>query len=197
MIRRVGICAVATLFVVGLAGSPASAQTKVREDRIGDAAPRVDIVSTKVQNNRTSFAVTIRIAKVEKRRTGAAIIFGGATEATQAVLIEAVPVSRGRYQVRGYTADDSSETLTPLACASGAATVRQGTGGYFRFVVPQSCLGARAGRQATTAITFDKRVTQGSVVQQDLRGLRRGDETSRGDEDAPVDFSSVVTTRLG
>ena len=53
--------------------SPASAQTKTRKDKVGDATSNVDIRSAKVQNNARSYGLTVRFQKVQKRRTAVAV----------------------------------------------------------------------------------------------------------------------------
>ncbi|MFY0408415.1 hypothetical protein [Solicola sp. PLA-1-18] len=204
--RRILLVVLTVAVTVGLAGAPASAQTKVRKDKIGDAPANVDIRSAKVQNNASKLAVTVRFQKVQKRRTSLAVSFlpGSLDELTDSdstltfYSLSSEPVSGGRYSARLVRISfDGSQSLDDLdeqrvRCPGLSARWKRGTRGFARVVVPQSCLGADAGRQVMAVTSFDKKaIASGLAVRQSLRG-------DLSDDEIPIDFiDSPISTRRG
>ncbi|MFY0405447.1 hypothetical protein [Solicola sp. PLA-1-18] len=189
------IAFVAAGVVVGLAGAPASAQTKTRKDKAGDAPSRVDIRSVKVQNNAAKFAVTVRMANVVKRQTIATVGVSKNFESDAPVfIVESVPVAGGRYKTTALLLPSDPEAGRPsrVQCPGLQTTVKTGKRGYFRFVMPQSCLGAAAGRVETSAFSYDKQDFGGAVFS---NIARRGDEPSSIED--LTDETSTITTRRG
>ncbi|MDO9377506.1 MAG: hypothetical protein Q7T56_01555 [Nocardioidaceae bacterium] len=191
MLRRVVVTLVATGVVVALAGSPASAQTKVRADPRGDSPARTDITGVKVQNTADRFAVTVRLADVRPGRTAVAFGSGRTPNAQAGFLVDVFPVSKGRFSTR-VIAGAGEEEAAPLRCPAARTTVKAGRRGYVRVVLPQSCLGALAGRQSTDVISYDKRALGGDVSS-DVSAAERGDLS----DELAFDFVSTVTTRRG
>ncbi|MFY0409237.1 hypothetical protein [Solicola sp. PLA-1-18] len=195
--RRFLVAAVTAGVVVGLAAAPASAQTKTRKDKVGDAPARVDIRSVKVQNNSANFAVTVRVANVTKRKTSAVVFFGtpsGKAGTKNLVSFETIPVSKGRYKFAA-TKVDADGQASEFTCAGAGVTIKGGANGYFRVKVPQSCLGADAGTQRTQVFTYDKQEAKG---QQQSGRLLRGDEGAGAGDDISSDtLRTPITTRRG
>ena len=187
--RRLLVSLLVAGVAVGLLGSPASAQTKVRKDTVGEAPARFDIRSVKIQNTTTKLAVTVRLTTVQKRRTSVIVFSSNSADGETSSYLQVVPVSKGRYQLSG--AVGVGDDVTQLRCPAATTRVRQGSRGFIRIVVPQSCLGASAGRQVTDVGAYDK---QSYAARQTALRAMRGDE----DANSVFDFlRTSITTRRG
>ncbi|MFY0408413.1 hypothetical protein [Solicola sp. PLA-1-18] len=185
--RRLLLVVLTVAVTVGLAGAPASAQTKVRKDKVGEVAADIDVRSAKVQNNRAAYALTLRFVKVRRGHTALAAFISPAGEPEAVYVLQVLPTSRGRYSPTLERLDlDGDSGLQKVGCPGAAARGKAGRRGYVRVVVPQSCFGADAGTLVTSAFSFDG--SEGGI----LSG-KRGDEPYQDDADGLSD----ITTRRG
>ncbi|MFY0408414.1 hypothetical protein [Solicola sp. PLA-1-18] len=193
--RRLLLVVLTVAVTVGLAGAPASAQTKVRKDKIGDAVANVDIRSAKVQNNSRNYAVTVRVQRVQRGVTGTVVLLlpAGAGNPDDATIygVATIPISGGRYSTQLFDLGSELDDEDRVSCPGLTSRVERGARGYVRTTVPQSCLGSAAGTLAALVGTFDKRDAGFRTA---MRAARRGDEPTSDTNDV---VDSFITTRRG
>ncbi|MFY0408416.1 hypothetical protein [Solicola sp. PLA-1-18] len=154
--KRALMVLVVAAVAVGLVASPASAQTKTRKDKVGDAAASFDLRSAVVSNRDNAIVVKTRFTKVTKRRTAVySYLTPRGTKYDQGYVVDSYPISKGRYRTVLFKLDGKDSTVVP--CSGVRSTWKKGARGLARVVVPQSCLGDDAGTLEVWPVVYDNR----------------------------------------
>ena len=133
-------------------GGPASAETKSKKDKTGDAAPVVDITRWTVHNKAKTLSIHVKLAKSKAGRVDVTGTITPDVEGAPTYQFATDSTAKGKATATlSTTAADSTEA-TPVECKGLKAAVSSGRNGQVVVMVPQSCLGEEPAESVTVTV---------------------------------------------
>ena len=133
-------------------GGPASAETKSKKDKTGDAAAVADITRVEVENLAKTLNIHVKLAKAKAGRVDVTGTITPGIEGAPTYQFATDSTAKGKATVTlSQTTTDSTEA-TPVECDGLKAAVSSGRNGQVLVKVPQSCLGEEPADTVTVTV---------------------------------------------